>query len=104
MTSQKGTRRPNQPAGQDGSAPSLQEYAKEMVVMLRQRSPAAYRAFLSKWSHVHEGNVANRLMKLDDAALRLRIERMILDTPTLADLHASARAYIEQRAAEPKVS
>ncbi|HEV2123941.1 MAG TPA: hypothetical protein VGW38_14345 [Chloroflexota bacterium] len=78
----------------------MQGYAKEMVAMLRQRSPAGYRAFLRKWSHIHEGSVADRLMKLDDAALRLRIERMILDSPALGDLHASARAYVEQHTAE----
>lgn len=64
--------------------------------MLRQRSPAAYRAFLRKWGHLHEGNVADRLAKMDDASLRLRIERMIVDTPALADLHPSAHAYVEQ--------
>lgn len=64
--------------------------------MLRQRSPAAYRAFLQKWSGLHEGSAAKRLAAQDDAALRLRLERMILDLPTLSDLHESARDYIAE--------
>ena len=79
------------------TAPDLRQYAREMVEMLRKRSPAAYREFLMTWGEVHEKGVAGRLAKQSDAALRLRIERMILDTPALADLHESARAYVAER-------
>lgn len=77
-------------------APDVRQYARELQEMLRQRSPAAYRTFLRKWADVHERGVAERLAKQGDAALRLRLERMILDTPALADLHDSARAYVAQ--------
>ena len=63
--------------------------------MLRQRSPQTYRAFLRKWRDLHQRGVADRLAAQSDAALRLRIERMILDMPALADLHESARAYVQ---------
>ena len=81
----------------EGGLPDMRAYAVAMKEMLRQRSPAAYRAFLKKWAGVHERGVAERLAKLDDATLRLRIERMILDTPALADLHESAREYVSER-------
>jgi hypothetical protein len=79
----------------DADAPDMRQYAQELQAMLRQRSPAAYRAFLRRWRDLHEGGVADRLARLDDITLRLRIERMILDLPALSDLHESARAYLE---------
>ncbi|HEU5316702.1 MAG TPA: hypothetical protein VFX49_11370 [Chloroflexota bacterium] len=78
--------------------PDMRMYARELVEMLRQRSPAAYRAFLTKWRDVHERGAAERIAKQSDDALRLRIERMILDMPALMELHASARAYIAAHA------
>jgi hypothetical protein len=69
-----------------------------MQAMLRRRDPQAYREFLHKWRDLHERGVAERLAAQDDATLRLRIERMILDTPALADLHESARRYVEAHA------
>ncbi len=87
----------------------MRQYARELQEMLRQRSPAAYRAFLVKWRDVHERGVAERLAKQSDSALRLRLERMILDMPALSDLHDEARAYVAQHggqaataASEPK--
>ena len=76
--------------------PDMRGYAAALREMLRKRSPAAYREFLREWRAVHERGVAQRLGSQDDAALRLRIERMILDTPALSDLHESARAYVER--------
>jgi hypothetical protein len=73
---------------------SIRRYAQELQAMLRQRDPQAYRAFLRRWRDLHQGGVADRLAAQDDASLRLRVERMILDTPALADLHESARAYV----------
>jgi hypothetical protein len=74
----------------------MRRYAEELRAMLRKRSPQAYRAFLRTWRDVHERGVAERLAQQSDAALRLRIERMILDIPALSDLHASARDYVSQ--------
>lgn len=74
--------------------PDLRTYAQELQAMLRRRSPGAYRAFLAKWRDLHERGVADRLSAQDDGMLRLRIERMILDLPALADLHESAREYL----------
>lgn len=65
--------------------------------MLRRRSPQMYRAFLQKWRDLHDRGAAERLAAADDAALRRRIERMILDVPALSDLHESARAYLAER-------
>ncbi len=79
-----------------GALPDMRAYAAALQAMLRKRSPEAYRAFLREWSDMHERGVAERLAKQNDATLRLRIERMILDTPALSDLHESARAYIER--------
>ena len=76
--------------------PDMRRYAAALKDMLRKRSPAAYREFLREWSDVHERGVAERLGSQDDAALRLRIERMILDTPALSDLHESALDYVER--------
>ena len=71
--------------------------------MLRRRDPQAYREFLRKWRDLHERGVAERLAGQDDSTLRLRIERMILDTPSLADLHESARHYLAaHRPPEPR--
>ena len=81
---------------EEGPLPDMRGYAKALQEMLRQRSPEAYRAFLRKWRDVHDRGVANRLVSQDDATLRLRIERMILDTPALADLHESARQYVDR--------
>ena len=78
-----------------GVLPDMRAYAAALQAMLRKRSPEAYRAFLREWSDVHERGVAERLAKQDDATLRLRIERMILDMPALADLHESAQAFID---------
>lgn len=64
--------------------------------MLRRRSPEAYRAFVAQWRDLHQRGVAERLRAMDDAALRHRMERMILDQPGLADLHESARAYLHE--------
>ena len=82
-------------SGEERGLPDMREYALALQTMLRQRSPEAYRAFLRRWREVHERGVAERLAGQDDAALRLRIERMILDTPALAELHESARQYVE---------
>lgn len=76
--------------------PDVRQYAQEMQSVLRARTPAAYRAFLRKWRDLHDGGVADRLIAQDDAALQRRIERMILDLPPLADLHDSARAYLDE--------
>ncbi len=81
--------------------PDLQHYIRALHAMLRQRSPAAYRLFLAQWQALHQRGAAQRLLEMDDAALRLRIEQMILDQPGLADLHPSARAYLRQRSAPP---
>jgi hypothetical protein len=72
----------------------IRRYAQELQAMLQQRDPQAYRDFLRRWRDLHQSGVADHLAAQDDAALRLRIERMILDTPALADLHESARAYV----------
>ncbi len=74
----------------------MRQYAQELQAMLRQRSPAMYRAFLSRWRDVHERGAAERLGKLPDDALRLRIEQMILGLPALADLHDAARRYVDE--------
>jgi hypothetical protein len=74
----------------------MRSYAADLQAMLRQRSPAAYRAFLTRWRDMHERGVAQHLVAMDDAALRLRIERMILDLPALADLHDAAWEYLAQ--------
>jgi hypothetical protein len=71
-----------------------------MQAMLRQRSPQAYRDFLRRWRDLHQRGAADRLLAMSDEALRLRIEHMILDTPALADLHGSARRYIEEHGGE----
>ena len=73
----------------------MRRYAEDLRAMLRQRSPKAYRDFLRKWRDVHERGVADRLAQQSDAALRLRLERMILEVPALSDLHESAREYVE---------
>ena len=83
------------------TTPDMRQYARELIEMLRQRSPAAYRAFLEKWSDVHERGAAARIATQSDDALRLRVERMILDTPALADLHESARVYIAAHGPRP---
>ena len=80
--------------------PDMRQYARELQQMLRQRSPAAYRAFLAEWRDVHERGVAERLARQSDAALRLRLERMILDLPALSDLHDAARAYVAQHSGQ----
>jgi hypothetical protein len=77
------------------SEPDVAQYARELQEMLRQRSPDAYRAFLRKWRDLHQRGAAAALLAADDDTLRLRLERMILDLPALADLHASARAYLD---------
>jgi hypothetical protein len=74
--------------------PDVRQYAVEMQEMLRRRDPDAYRAFIRTWRDLHQRGAAERLLATDDAALRLRMEHMILSTPGLADLHESARAYI----------
>ena len=82
--------------------PDMRRYAAELQAMLRQRSPAAYRVFLRQWGGLHERGVAERLAAMDDAVLRLRIERMILDTPELSDLHKSARDYVAAQSDQAK--
>jgi hypothetical protein len=74
--------------------PDVRAYAEELHAMLRLRSPDAYRVFLAKWRGLLERGVADRLIAQSDAALRLRIERMILDLPALADVHDSATEYL----------
>jgi hypothetical protein len=74
--------------------PDVRRYAVEMPEMLRRRDPQVYRAFIRKWRDLHQRGAAERLLAMDDAGLRLRMEHMILSTPSLADLHESARAYI----------
>ena len=81
------------------AAPDVRRYAQEMQDMLRQRDPVAYRAFIRKWRDLHQRGAADQLLRMDDAALRLRLEHMILSTPSLADLHDSARRYISEHQA-----
>ena len=66
--------------------------------MLRTRDPQAYRAFIRTWRDLHQRGAAERLLAMDDAALRLRMEHMILSTPALADMHEAARQYVKDRA------
>ena len=82
-----------------GSGPDVKRYVQALQAMLRERSPRAYRAFLQHWRDLHQRGAAERLLAMDDATLRWRIERMILDIPTLADLHESARAYLREHEA-----
>ncbi len=82
--------------GSEPDAAVLRQYVEELRAMLRQRSPQAYRAFLHRWRDLHQRGVASRLAAMDDAALRWRIEHMILEQPELADLHESARAYLRE--------
>ncbi len=86
-----------QPGRQERGAPDVRRYAQEMTAMLRRRDPQAYRAFIRKWRDLHQRGAAEQLLAMDDAALRLRIEHMILSTPALQDLHESAREYIAGR-------
>src|SRR5258708_22012978 len=79
--------------------PDVRRYVVELTEMLRQRDPAAYRDFVRRWHDLHQRGAAEKLVAMDDASLRARIERMILDTATLADLHDSARAYLEEHGA-----
>ncbi|MBI3974111.1 MAG: hypothetical protein HY332_22765 [Chloroflexi bacterium] len=76
--------------------PDVKRYAQELQSMLRRRDPAAYRAFIRKWRDLHQRGAAERLLAMSDEALRLRIEHMILDMPTLSDLHESAREYLRE--------
>src|SRR3954449_11129853 len=87
----------SEPKGDTRSAPDVRRYAQEMTEMLRRRDPQAYRAFLRKWRDLHQRGAAAQLLAMDDAALRLRLEHMILSTPALHDLHESAQAYIAER-------
>ena len=88
-------------AANSSPGPDLGPYIKDLQEMLRQRSPGAYRAFIARWRDLHQPGAAGRLLAMDDSALRLRIERMILDAPGLADLHAAAREYLEAHHALP---
>lgn len=74
----------------------VRRYVAELTEMLRRRDPAAYRDFVRRWHDLHQRGAAEKLVAMDDASLRARIERMILDTATLADLHESARAYLAE--------
>ena len=84
------------PSAQAAGAPDVRRYAQEMQIMLRRRDPQAYRAFIRKWRDLHQRGAAEQLLAMDDAALRLRMEHMILSTPVLTDLHPSAREYIDE--------
>jgi hypothetical protein len=86
---------PRRPQQHGASAPDVRRYAQEMTNMLRQRDPQAYRAFIRQWRDLHQRGAAEQLLAMDDAALRLRMEHMILSTSALQDLHPSAREYIE---------
>lgn len=78
----------------------VQEYIRDLHATLRQRDVAAYRQLLERWRGLHESGVADRLLGLDDDALRRRIYRMILDTPALADLHPEAERWLEEQGGE----
>jgi hypothetical protein len=79
--------------------PDLRSYVQDLLATLRTRDPGAYRAFVSRWRHLHQRGAAERLLATDDAGLRRRMERMILDNPALTDLHAGARDYLAARGA-----
>jgi hypothetical protein len=79
--------------------PDLRRYVQALLETLRTRDPATYRAFVSRWRDLHQRGAAERLLASDDATLRLRMERMILDNPALSDLHADARDYLAARGA-----
>jgi hypothetical protein len=84
--------------------PDLRGYIQELRATLRRRDPAAYRAFVARWRDVLQRGAAERLLAADDATLRLRMERMILDNPGLADLHSEARAYLAAHGVTPGVT
>jgi hypothetical protein len=84
-----------------GPEPDLTRYREDLLAMLPLRSPGAYRAFVRRWRDLLQRGAAERLLAMDDAALRRRLEHMILDAPPLADLHESARAYLAEHAAPP---
>ncbi len=77
----------------------MRRYAQEMQTMLRRRDPQAYRDFIRKWRDLHQRGAADQLLAMDDGALRLRLEHMILSAPALADLHEAAQAYVLERSA-----
>ncbi|HVG97345.1 MAG TPA: hypothetical protein VNK05_10620 [Chloroflexota bacterium] len=74
--------------------PDLRRYVQDLLATLRTREPAAYRAFVARWRELHQRGAAEQLLASDDAALRLRMERMILDNPVLTELHGTARDYL----------
>jgi hypothetical protein len=84
--------------------PDLRGYIQELRATLRRRDPAAYRAFVARWRDVLQRGAAERLLATDDATLRLRMERMILDNPGLADLHAEARAHLAAHGVTPRAT
>jgi hypothetical protein len=81
--------------------PDLRRYVQDLLATLRTRDPQAYRAFIARWRDLHQRGAAERLLAMDDDALRLRMERMILDNPALTELHAGAGAYLSARGAAP---
>jgi hypothetical protein len=81
--------------------PDLRRYVQDLLATLRTRDPQAYRAFVARWRDLHQRGAVERLLAMDDDALRLRMERMILDNPALADLHAGAGEYLSARGAAP---
>ncbi len=77
--------------------PDLRRYVQDLLATLRTRDPAAYRAFVARWRDLHQRGAAERLLAMDDDALRLRMERMILDNPALTELHAGAGEFLSAR-------
>ena len=71
-------------------------FRKELRAALREGTPAALRATLRHWAGSRGKLVV--FIRQPDSALEVAIRHLILEEPTLKDLHPAARAWLWERA------
>lgn len=84
------------------SSAEVGRYRTELAACVRRQDPEAYRRFVASWRDLIQKGAADRLVAMDDDALSIRLARMALDDPDLADIHADARATLAGFGAEAR--
>jgi hypothetical protein len=70
-------------------------FREELRAALREGTPAALRATLQRWAG-SRGELAG-FVRQPDSALEVAIRHLILEEPTLKELHPAARAWLWDR-------
>ena len=70
------------------------DYKREMVAALRTRDHGKLREFLRRSAEERDLDRVSEIDGISDQDMQIRMHKMIVATPELADLHSESRAWL----------